>query len=217
MNMVSKSNIGKPRHRGRPGPSPNEDFREQILNTAERLFATQGFAATSIREIAEDVGVNPAMVHYYFGSKMQLLRAVMDHALEPLAGSVSALQQGGQVDLQDIISLLFSMAADHPFLPQLITREVFLPGGKMQQQFLEDFAPRLGGRLPAILLQQQRAGRLAAGFDAGVTALMILSLCMFPFVARPAAEQALNIAYDDAGLQQISQHISRLLERGISA
>src|SRR3990172_2258019 len=125
------------RPRGRPGPSPSDDFREQILNTAERLFATQGFAATSIREIAADVGVNAAMVHYYFGAKMQLLQAVMDRVLEPLSGSVSALQQGGQVDLQDIVSLLFSMAGEHPFLPQLIAREVFLPGGKMQQQVLQ--------------------------------------------------------------------------------
>jgi len=215
--VKNQNQMRRPRLRGRPGPDSNEDFRERILNTAERLFATQGFAATAIREIAGDVGVNPAMVHYYFGSKMQLLRAVMDHVLEPLAGSVEAMQRDGQVTLQDIIHLLLSMAARHPFLPQLITREVFLPGGKMQQQFLRDFAPRLGGRLPGILRQQQRAGRLAAALDTNITALMILSLCMFPFVARPAAEQALNIAYDDDGLNRISHHISRLLEQGIGA
>lgn len=215
--MPSAGKTRKTRLRGRPGPSPDQDFRERILNSAERLFATQGFAATAIREIAEDVRVNPAMVHYYFGSKMQLLRAVMDRVLEPLAGSVDAMQREGHVTLQEIIQLLFSIAARHPFLPQLITREVFLPGGKMQQQFLRDFAPRLGGRLPGILREQQRAGRLTPLLDTNITALMILSLCMFPFVAKPAAEQALHIAYDDAGLSKISQHISWLLEQGISA
>lgn len=215
--MASSGKTRKPRLRGRPGPSPDQDIREHILNSAERLFATQGFAATAIREIAEDVRVNPAMVHYYFGSKMQLLRAVMDRVLEPLAGSVDAMQRDGQMTLQDIIHLLFSMAARHPFLPQLITREVFLPGGKMQQQFIRDFAPRLGGRLPGILREQQRAGRLAPRLDPNITALMILSLCMFPFVAKPAAKQVLNIDYDDAGLRKISQHISRLLEKGAGA
>jgi len=215
--MTGKNKTRLRRLRGRPGPELSEDFRERILNTAERLFATKGYAATAIREIAEDVGVTPAMVHYYFGTKMQLLRAVIEHAVEPLAGSVSKLSSGGQVNLEDVVGLLFSTAAEHPFLPQLITREVFLPGGQMQQQFLEDFAPRLGGRLPGILLTEQQAGRVAPGLEVNITALMILSLCFFPFVARPAAEQVLNIAYDDSGLRKISQHISRLLERGIKA
>jgi len=215
--MSVKNQAQIPRLRGRPGPELTEDFKERILNTAERLFATKGYAATAIRKIAEDVGVNPAMVHYYFGTKMQLLRAVIERAVEPLAGSVSKLLSGGQVNLEDVVGLLFSTAAEHPFLPQLITREVFLPGGQMQEQFLEDFAPRLGGRLPGILLREQQAGRIAPGVDVNIAALMILSLCFFPFVARPAAQQVLHIAYDEAGLRKIAHHISRLLELGVKA
>ena len=49
-------------------------MREHILDAAEELFAQQGFAATPVREIAEKVNVNPAMIHYYFGSKRALLR-----------------------------------------------------------------------------------------------------------------------------------------------
>jgi len=215
--MSDTGKAPKPRLRGRPGPSPRQDFREQILNAAEHLFATQGFAATAIRQIAADVGVNPAMVHYYFGSKMQLLQAVMDHALEPLANSMSALQAMPHVKLQDLTGLMFAIAAEHPFLPQLITREVFLPGGKMQQQFLEHFAPRLGGRLPGILRKEQQAGRLFAGLQPNIVAMLVMSLCFFPFIARPAAEQALDIAYDDEGLRKISQHVAVLLQRGLAA
>ena len=214
--MTDKTKPRKPRLRGRPGPSPNEDFREQILNTAERLFATQGFAATAIRQIAEDVGVNPAMVHYYYGSKMQLLQAVMSRVLEPLANSMSALQIVAEVKLQNLIDLMFSITADHPFLPHLMTREVFLPGGKMQQQFLEHFAPRLGGRLVGILSKEQQSGRLLAGLEPNIMAMLVMSLCFFPFIARPAAEQALGIAYNDAGLRKIAQHVTALLERGLA-
>ena len=215
--MTDQPKTRRRRTRGRPGPSSGEDFREQILNTAERLFAMQGFSATAIREIAGAVGVNAAMVHYYFGSKMQLLQAVMDRVLEPMATSVSKLEQSGSVDLPDLVNLMFAMAADHPFLPQLIAREVLLPGGKMQQQFLEHFAPRLGGRLPGILRAQQQAGRLAADFEPKILALLMLSLCFFPFIARPAVEKTLGVTFDETGLSDMSRHVSSLLERGLGA
>ena len=46
--------------------------KERILDTAERLFATQGYAATSLRGIIAEAGVNLAAVHYHFHSKEAL-------------------------------------------------------------------------------------------------------------------------------------------------
>ena len=213
MPFISKTSI--PRRRGRPGPSVKEDVRQDILNAAERLLALQGFSATTIRQIADEVKVNPAMVHYYFDTKQSLLEAVMSNALEPLAESLQALQQKGEFKLSEFTSLLFSVMARHPTLPQLIAREVFLPGGIMQQHFLDSFAPRLGGRLPGILIREQQAGRLDPDLDPGITALLVLSLCFFPFIARTAANQALNISYDEAGLAKIAGHVNRILQTGI--
>lgn len=47
--------------------------KEKILDTAERLIALQGFAATSLRQIISEAQVNLAAVHYHFGSKEELL------------------------------------------------------------------------------------------------------------------------------------------------
>ena len=199
----------------RPGPSGNTDVRERILDMSEYLFATQGFSATSMRQIAERVEVTAAMIHYYFGNKKKLLQAVMERVLEPLAGGMAALAKRGETSVPELTRLMFSMAADHPYLPQLITREVFLPGGTMQAEFLQHFAPRLGGRLPGIQEREQQAGRLAANFDPQLTAVLILSLCFFPFIARPVAEAALGVCYDEDGLQSLSEHVEGLLERGL--
>lgn len=199
----------------RPGPSGASDIRESILDAAEYLFATKGFAATSIREIAEQVGVTPAMVHYYFGNKKSLLRSVMEQVLEPLAEALAGLERRGEIPITELTGLMLSMAAEHPYLPQLITREVFLPGGQLQQGFLQDFAPRLGGRLPEILRREQRHRRVAASLDPSITALLVLSLCFFPFIARPAGEAVLNVRYDAAGMESLSRHVAHLLERGL--
>lgn len=201
--------------RKRPGPSGAPDIREGILDASEYLFATQGFAATAIREIADRVDVNPAMVHYYFGSKKKLLRAVMERVLEPMAGALASVDEQGGLPVRELTRLMFAMAADHPYLPQLITREVMLPGGELQAEFLGHFAPRLGGRLPGMLRREQDEGRLAVDFDPQIISLMVLSLCFFPFIARPAAEAVLGIRYDAQGLQALSDHVAGLLERGL--
>ena len=58
------------------------DARTRLLHSGLRLFAQQGYAKTSTRELAEDAGVNVASISYYFGDKAGLYRAVF---VEPMA------------------------------------------------------------------------------------------------------------------------------------
>jgi len=60
------------------------DTKERILDTAERLFAAHGFAGTSLRAVTKDAGVNLAAVHYHFGTKEDLLRAVLSRIVIPV-------------------------------------------------------------------------------------------------------------------------------------
>lgn len=54
------------------------DKQLQIIETAEGLFAKKGFDGTSVRDIAEEAGINVAMISYYFGSKEKLLEAIFE-------------------------------------------------------------------------------------------------------------------------------------------
>jgi AcrR family transcriptional regulator len=60
------------------------DTKERILNQAERLFAEQGYSATSLRSVIAAAGVNLAAVHYHFHSKEALLDAVVMRRVEPM-------------------------------------------------------------------------------------------------------------------------------------
>lgn len=64
----------------RPG---GEDTRSGILTAARAEFAEQGYDATSLRGIARRAGVDPALVHHYFGSKEQVFVAAMELPFEP--------------------------------------------------------------------------------------------------------------------------------------
>lgn len=60
------------------------DTKEQILNTAERLFAENGFAGTSLRGVVREAKVNIAAIHYHFGSKEELFIAVVQRVAKPI-------------------------------------------------------------------------------------------------------------------------------------
>ncbi|HET9105960.1 MAG TPA: TetR/AcrR family transcriptional regulator [Steroidobacteraceae bacterium] len=63
---------------GRPmlQPAQKDQMRDRILDGAEELFAEFGFAATSFRDIARRVQINPALIGYYFGTKRALFNEV---------------------------------------------------------------------------------------------------------------------------------------------
>jgi AcrR family transcriptional regulator len=58
------------------------DTRDRVLDVASRHFAEQSFSGTSLRAIQREVGVNPATVHYHFGTKEALYEAVIARHLE---------------------------------------------------------------------------------------------------------------------------------------
>jgi AcrR family transcriptional regulator len=71
--------------RKRPGRPPGpSDSRDRILSSARNLFARNGIDKTSIRAIAKDAGVDPALVHHYVGSKTQLFAAAIHIPIDPM-------------------------------------------------------------------------------------------------------------------------------------
>ncbi|MFC4943368.1 TetR/AcrR family transcriptional regulator [Pseudonocardia sp. GCM10023141] len=66
------------------------DTRTQILDAAEHLFAERGFRGTSVRAITDRAGANLAAVGYHFGSKAELLTAVIRRVVDPITAAQGA-------------------------------------------------------------------------------------------------------------------------------
>jgi AcrR family transcriptional regulator len=215
MNAGSTSTGSSERPQGRPADVASGELQDRLLDAAETLFAEHGFDAVPLRRIADESGVTPALVHYYFGSKKKLLYAVIDRAVRQLADGLSAMKTTEEVHIEDLASLLFSMASKHPAMPRLITREVLLSGGETREVFTRDYAPRLGGALPGLIARARAAGRIDPSLDDGAAALMLLSLCIFPFIAQNLAGPVLGIRYDREGLDAYLLQVRSLLKGGM--
>jgi AcrR family transcriptional regulator len=75
----------------RPG---KQDTREVILSAAREAFAARGYDAASVRQIAAAAGVDPALVHHYFGTKEELFTATVNFPMNPAEFVPRALAGG---------------------------------------------------------------------------------------------------------------------------
>ncbi|WP_338699015.1 TetR family transcriptional regulator [Streptomyces sp. Q6] len=85
------------RRRGRPSRTGGGDgpgTREQILDAAREEFAARGYDKTSVRGIAKAAGVDPALVHHYFGTKEQVFAASIEVAFAPAFEAPAAVEEG---------------------------------------------------------------------------------------------------------------------------
>jgi AcrR family transcriptional regulator len=94
------------------------DTKEKIMEHAAKLFAEQGYAATSLRQIIADAGVNLAAVHYHFGSKEELLDELVHRKAEPVNQErIARLDRletesgGAPLPVEDILRAFFEPTA----------------------------------------------------------------------------------------------------------
>ena len=94
----------------RPG---GVDTRAAIIDTARAQFADAGYEATSLRGIARGAGVDPALVHHYFGGKAQLFAAVMDIPADP-AELIRRVVEGPRQQVGEALVRTFLSVWDSP-------------------------------------------------------------------------------------------------------
>ncbi len=103
---------------GRPRDGDPAETRRGILRAAEASFATAGFVGATTRQVAARAGVNVATLHYHFGNKEKLYRAVLDSvASADLAVPGSAKEPAER--LAAVVEALWDFGAAHPSLPRL--------------------------------------------------------------------------------------------------
>ena len=82
------------------------DKQIQIIETAETLFADRGYDGTSVRDIADEAGVNVAMISYYFGSKEKLMEALFELRIGNIQMKVESLLKDDSLSPLEKVNML---------------------------------------------------------------------------------------------------------------
>jgi TetR/AcrR family transcriptional regulator len=182
------------------------ETEKRILDAAKAVFILRGTAGARMQEIAEEAGVNQALLHYYFRSKEKLSEAVF----RDTAGRMfPALLQivGGDLPLVEkidrIVDTYLTTMSHTPFLPGYIISELHhhperIPQllGQVSGGDLATIARPAFDKLEKQLASEARAGRMRR-MNAAQFFVNLLSLCVFPFAARPMLRAALGFNDDD--------------------
>lgn len=138
------------------------DTHECILETAERLFAEKGYEATTLRDIASEVGIQNPSLYKHFESKADIYAGVLDRAVRPILDEYW--------DTEDEIEQVVALIAARPTVCRLLLREM-LGGGSQLQPLVVDRFVELIDRTRSFL--RERQGRAPSRVDVALRVLAI--------------------------------------------
>src|ERR1700716_211968 len=165
----------------------------RIVATAEDIFAEQGLAGARMDEIARAAKVNKALLYYYFRSKEELYRFVLETLLSQLREQVAEAgveRPSPSKRLSAIVDRFFDFVLAHPNYPRLIQREIMSRGPNMKWIVAEYYRP-LHGRLVRLIEDGVSAGDFRT-VDAGNAAVTVISMMVHYFAAAPVLRSVLG-------------------------
>jgi AcrR family transcriptional regulator len=173
-----------PRRGRRPGAP---DTRATILAAARARFATQGYVGTSVRAVAAAAGVDPALVHHYFGSKDDLFLAALEVKVDPRVAMLPVIEGGVDGAGERILRVFLSVWDDEETrLPLMgLMRGMVDPEG--QQLIRDGFLKMVLGPVGTALGLDQPDRRMVhvASQLVGIVVLRYL-LVVEPLASMPA-------------------------------
>ncbi len=182
----------------------NQDTEGQILEAAKEVFQKKGMEGARMQQIADEAGINKAMLHYYYRSKQLLFEAVFRNAFALLAPQLNKiLNDDSSIEekVRNFTNNYITFISKHPYLPNFIIQEL-----NRNPNFFEKI--KQNAAFPSL---DKFKGQVSAEVEAGILKptdgeqlfINILSLNIFPFLATPLIKGFTNL--DDMGFKQLME------------
>ena len=169
-----------------------------ILNAAKTIFQQKGMDGARMQEIADEAGINKALLHYYYRSKQLLFEAVFKSAFSLLAPQMHKILNDDSSVFNKIKSFTnnyISFVIKHPYLPNFIIQELnknpeFALNILAENKFpnIEKFKNQISEEVSKGIIKPIKADQLF---------INILSLNIFPFIGAPLFKGFLNLSDEE--------------------
>jgi AcrR family transcriptional regulator len=195
------------------------EARARIIAAAQKLFAARGYDGTPVRDIARGAGVNGAMIHYYFGSKEGLYRAILASAAAEVRAQMATMVDGAETTRERLTSFVRAYATyifGHPDLARVLHRE-FLSGGKhlkeiARQHYFTNYKLMREGIASGV-----RAGELRR-IDIDLAPISLIGMVMIFQLAHPLISVVLGKdEYDEEFIDRLTAHTVDLYLNGAAS
>lgn len=191
---------------------------EKIFDAAFKVFQNKGFTGARMQEIADEAGINKAMLHYFFRNKEKLFEAVFMNAFGKLAPQINEIFNSEEVLFEKIRKFThsyISFVMEYPFLPQFIIQEM-----NNNPEFVAKFLKNEKRPDPSKLLKQIEH-EIKLGIIKPIPPQQLLldlfSMTAFPFAAQTLVKGIINISNDEFFelMEERKIHISKQIINAI--
>jgi len=213
---MKKARIPRRQAPGRPAASANRDTRAMLLSAATELFGERGVAATTFANIAERAGLTPAMLHYHFKDRDQLLDAVVEERLAPLVAYVwDPVQPGDQpADIvRGVVARMLDRIELMPWVPPTWMREVLNEGGLLRRRLLGHLPTGKIHALAHAIAQGQGRNELNREVDPLLAVFSVLGMVMM--LSSTVNFWAETFQRERPNREVLQRHITALLLDGL--
>jgi len=158
----------------------SNQMKDRIIQAATRLFADQGFAATSVQAIADAVGIRKPSLLYHFESKEELRRVVLENMLlhwKDDLPRVLAAAQRGRDRLDAVLTATTSFFIQEPHRARLLVREMLDRPDAMRDLFREHLRPWTNVLTDYIRMGQE-SGRVHLDLDPESYVIQVVTMAV---------------------------------------
>ena len=183
----------------------NTETENRIIEAAEKLFHQKGKAGTSMQNIADEVGINRTLLNYYFRSKDLLFEAVFKRAMEKLVPNIVSIMNSDLKFSQfvhQMINIFIDTMLENPQIPIFILQELSSNPERLPQIFRE---LGINPEVAFLKFEKEKISGELADIDPRQIIMNILSLCIFPFAARPVVTSLLYMGDENAYIEAMKE------------
>lgn len=170
----------------------------RIFEAAKKIFQKHGFDGARMQDIANEAGINKAMLHYYFRSKEKIFEVVFEDAFKDFYVSIFECfisDDTVEAKITNFIEVYMDVCMKHPYIPSFVMHELQSSPERHKAMFLKNIDKNSNSYSKKFREELKEKTKNKISPEQFIVNLM--SMTVFPFIAKPLIIRSFNFSEED--------------------